>query len=201
MKENNRVLFVGNGIAMQMGIAEKWDTIIKDIAKDYDVKLFPDTNNYLPNNMQIVIATNDNVDKAMAEFCEKLKTISLTDEQKIFGKKILSLPFDKIITTNYTYELEKSVKNNKLFRCTNPKDFRYERSDMTLFGYIPINKNKKVWHIHGHACACNSVIIGHYYYGKLLSKIQQYISSNMKTWIANQKYGREHKIVSWVDSF
>lgn len=56
MKENNRVLFVGNGIAMQMGIAEKWDTIIKDIAKDYDVKLFPDTNNYLPNNMQIVIA-------------------------------------------------------------------------------------------------------------------------------------------------
>lgn len=201
MKENNRVLFVGNGIAMQMGIAEKWDTIIEDIAKDYDVKLFPDTNNYLPNNMQIVIATNDNVDKAMAEFCEKLKAISLTDEQKIFGKKILSLPFDKIITTNYTYELEKSVKNNKLFRCTNPKDFRYKRSDMTLFGYIPINKNKKVWHIHGHACACNSVIIGHYYYGKLLSRIQQYISSNMKTWIANQKYGREHKIVSWVDSF
>lgn len=50
MKENNRVLFVGNGIAMQMGIAEKWDTIIEDIAKDYDVKLFPDTNNYLPNN-------------------------------------------------------------------------------------------------------------------------------------------------------
>ncbi|RGM22295.1 hypothetical protein DXC23_04405 [Eubacterium sp. OM08-24] len=97
MKENNRVLFVGNGIAMQMGIAEKWDTIIKDIAKDYDVKLFPDTNNYLPNNMQIVIATNDNVDKAMAEFCEKLKAISLTDEQKIFGKKILSLVVLKLL--------------------------------------------------------------------------------------------------------
>lgn len=86
MKENNRVLFVGNGIAMQMGIAE-----------DYDVKLFPDTNNYLPNNMQIVIATNDNVDKAMAEFCEKLKAISLTDEQKIFGKKILSLVVLKLL--------------------------------------------------------------------------------------------------------
>ncbi|WP_294388054.1 hypothetical protein [uncultured Ruminococcus sp.] len=52
MKENNRVLFVGNGIAMQMGIAEKWDTIIEDIAKDYDVKLFPDTNNY--GSMSIV---------------------------------------------------------------------------------------------------------------------------------------------------
>lgn len=97
MKENNRVLFVGNGIAMQMGIAEKWDTIIKDIAEDYDVKLFPDTNNYLPNNMQIVIATNDNVDKVMAEFCEKLKAISLTDEQKIFGKKILSLVVLKLL--------------------------------------------------------------------------------------------------------
>lgn len=92
MKENNRVLFVGNGIAMQMGIAKKWDT-----TKDYDVKLFPDTNNYLPNNMQIVIATNDNVDKAMAEFCEKLKAISLTDEQKIFGKKILSLVVSKLL--------------------------------------------------------------------------------------------------------
>ena len=47
--------------------------------------------------MQIVIATNDNVDKAMAEFCEKLKAISLTDEQKIFGKKIFSLVVLKLL--------------------------------------------------------------------------------------------------------
>lgn len=51
----------------------------------------------ITNNMQIVIATNDNVDKAMAEFCEKLKAISLTDEQKIFGKKILSLVVLKLL--------------------------------------------------------------------------------------------------------
>ena len=75
---------------------------------------------------------------------------------------------------------------------------------MTLFGYIPVkidDAEKQIWHIHGHACAPNSVIMGHYYYGRLLASIQQYIPKMLKRMRASDKYGKPYEIHSWVDSF
>lgn len=75
---------------------------------------------------------------------------------------------------------------------------------MSLFGYIPVTigeEEKQIWHIHGHACAPNSVIMGHYFYGKLLSSIQGYISKMLKGWRMKQNLGHDFEIRSWVDSF
>lgn len=202
MKNNKRVLFAGNGVAMRIGAANKWDEIIADLAKKYTPQADPGLLKKLPYNMQIVAATRDNVDKSMVELCQKLKEITLNEEQKSFGKRILSLPFDRIITTNYTYELERSVSENKVFRCRY-FDKKRER-DMSLFGYIPVTigeEEKQIWHIHGHACAPNSVIMGHYFYGKLLSSIQGYISKMLKGWRMKQNLGNDFEIRSWVDSF
>ena len=172
MKNNKRVLFAGNGVAMQIGAANKWGDIISEFAKEYAPQLDGELLKKLPYNMQIVAATQDNVDKSMVKLCQKLREITLNEEQKVFGKRILSLPFDRIITTNYTYELERSVSENKVFRCRYSQ--KHKESDMTLFGHIPVNiggDEKQIWHIHGHACAPNSVIMGHYFYGKLVFDI------------------------------
>lgn len=202
MKNNKRVLFAGNGVAMRIGAANKWDEIIADLAKKYTPQADPGLLKKLPYNMQIVAATRDNVDKSMVELCQKLKEITLNEEQKSFGKRILSLPFDRIITTNYTYELERSVSENKTFRC---RYFEKKRErDMSLFGYIPVTvgeEEKQIWHIHGHACAPNSVIMGHYFYGKLLSSIQSYIPKMLKGWRMRQNIDGDFEIRSWVDSF
>ena len=75
---------------------------------------------------------------------------------------------------------------------------------MTLFGHIPVSVDgaeKKIWHIHGHACAPNSVIMGHYFYGKLISRIQSYIPQMLKGWRAAEKNGGDFEIRSWVDCF
>ena len=202
MKNNKRVLFAGNGVAMRMGAANSWDKIISDLAKKYTPQADPGLLKKLPYNMQIVAATHDNVDKSMVELCQKLRGITLDEKQKAFGRRILELPFDRIITTNYTYELEHSVSENKVFRCRY-FDKKRER-DMSLFGYIPVTvgeEEKQIWHIHGHACAPNSVIMGHYFYGKLLSSIQSYISTMLKGWRMRQNLGHDFEIRSWVDSF
>lgn len=202
MKNNKRVLFAGNGVALRMGAANKWNEIIAEFAEEYDPQLDRKLLKKLPYNMQIVAATRDNVDKSMVELCQKLKEITLNEEQKAFGKRILSLPFDRIITTNYTYELERSVSENKVFRC---RYFEKKRErDMSLFGYIPVTigeEEKQIWHIHGHACAPNSVIMGHYFYGKLLSSIQSYIPKMLKGWRMRQNIDGDFEIRSWVDSF
>lgn len=202
MKNNKRVLFAGNGVAMRIGAANKWDEIIAEFAKKYVPMIDKELLKKLPYNMQIVAATHDNVDKSMVELCQKLKGITLDEKQKAFGRRILELPFERIITTNYTYELECSVSENKMFRC---RYFEKKRErDMSLFGYIPVTvgeEEKQIWHIHGHACAPNSVIMGHYFYGKLLSSIQSYISTMLKGWRMRQNLGHDFEIRSWVDSF
>ena len=100
MKNNKRVLFAGNGVAMRIGAANKWDEIIAEFAKKYVPLIDKELLKKLPYNMQIVAATHDNVDKSMVELCQKLREITLNDEQKAFGKRILSLPFERIITTD-----------------------------------------------------------------------------------------------------
>lgn len=187
---------------MQIGAANKWGDIISEFAKEYAPQLDGELLKKLPYNMQIVAATQDNVDKSMVKLCQKLREITLNEEQKVFGKRILSLPFDRIITTNYTYELERSVSENKVFRCRYSQ--KHKESDMTLFGHIPVNiggDEKQIWHIHGHACAPNSVIMGHYFYGKLLSGIQDYIPKMLRAWRDCKEHNRDFEIRSWVDSF
>lgn len=202
MSKGNRVLFIGNGVAMRMGAAKSWDKIIADLAEQYLSHADSGPLKKLPYNMQIVAATHDTVDESMVELCQKLRGITLDEKQKAFGRRILSLPFERIITTNYTYELERSVSENKTFRC---RYFEKKRErDMSLFGYIPVTvgeEEKQIWHIHGHACAPNSVIMGHYFYGKLLSSIQSYISTMLKGWRMRQNIDGDFEIRSWVDSF
>lgn len=204
MEKKRPVLFVGNGIAQRIQIAEKWDSIINDTAKRYGVNISQDILKKLPYNMQIVAASNDNVDKAMVGLSERLKSIALNEEQKAFTQRVLELPFTDILTTNYTYELERSVSDNKTFRCRYPADHKHRATDMTLFGHIPVcvdGTEKKIWHAHGHACSPNSVIMGYYFYGKLISRIQSYIPQMLKGWRAAEKNGSDFEIRSWVDCF
>ena len=211
MANKKRVLFTGNGVAMQIGAQNKtnnktntWNEIIEEFAKEYDPQFDLNLLKKLPYNMQIVAATHDSVDISMVELCQKLRGITLDDEQKAFVKRILELPFDRIITTNYTYELERSVSEQKIFRNRYSGSRKRRDSDMTLFGYIPVKINgeeKHIWHIHGHVCAPNSVIMGHYFYGKLLARIQNYIPDMLKYQRISRIHKKDFEIRSWVDSF
>lgn len=208
IKQTPQILFLGNGINRQFEQGS-WDDIINDYAvknitgyKKGQLKDFPAT-------MQIVMATGDKVDKSMVDLAKKFLECEITDEQICYNQKLLRLPFEHIITTNYSYELELAVgggysvgnyrKQNFVTNC----DIK-NNNDMNLYQYTDVTFNeakKHIWHIHGQLYKPKSIIMGHYYYGKLVSQIQNHIPHLMAKWNGCKTHDKNFNIKSWVDLF
>ena len=59
-----------------------------------------------------------------------------------------------------------------------------------------------IWHIHGEAHKPNSMVMGHYYYGKLLREIENYLSGAMsRLKVLYKKEVNPIPTKSWVDLF
>jgi hypothetical protein len=56
-----------------------------------------------------------------------------------------------------------------------------------------------IWHIHGEAAIPDSMIIGHYYYGRLLSRIQSYTAETIRRYKIAERNGDLFYPRSWVD--
>ena len=64
-----------------------------------------------------------------------------------------------------------------------------------------IKNAPSIWHIHGEAARHGTMILGHYYYGKLLAKMQQYVSSLIARHRACAARERDTEVRSWIDLF
>ncbi len=196
------ILLLGNGINRCFD-NDSWQKVIENIIKESKTNINFNDICGIPATMQIVLASNDHVDKYMKEFASKLLNNRLEDKQKEILCDLLDMNFDSILTTNYSYELElaSNIKQslNSFYSCRNwtKKDLTKKEKKMHLYEYNNV-KNNKIWHIHGDICTSSSIVIGHYYYGKLLSEIEKYCS----TLIARHKNTNyEYKYNSWVDYF
>ena len=114
-----------------------------------------------------------------------MKTPFASRELSDFIKELAFLGFDDIITTNYGYEFECALcgKGNlsenevkKLQKHTDAIDKCNEKYALHTYYECDIGNEKRVriWHIHGEARKKSSIVIGHYYYGCLLSRYQKY---------------------------
>lgn len=56
-----------------------------------------------------------------------------------------------------------------------------------------------IWHIHGEAAKPDTMIIGHYYYGRLLSRIQKYTAETIQRYKIAERSGTAFYPRSWVD--
>jgi len=111
-------------------------------------------------------------------------------------EELLKLNFDLILTTNYTYEIERTLKK-KGTRIVTKKKYTHER--YLLHKYTLIDNNK-IWHIHGELNKPSSLILSEYSYGVLLSKIYKTIESNT-TRFFKRKINNGFNIDNWVDAF
>ena len=71
-----------------------------------------------------------------------------------------------------------------------------------LYNYLFVpNENSEtiIWHIHGEAAIPDSMIIGHYYYGRLLSRIQTYTAETIRRYKIAERNGDLFYPRSWVD--
>lgn len=202
------VLLVGNGISQAYG-ACSWSDVLKNLSQNKDVEINSEELKNIPNPLKAVIVSDDHLDQRMKELSVGFCKCSPSQEECEQWKNITRLSISGILTTNYSYEIEKSIKKDCTIsvgtRCAYRKYTKFDGEKIEkrmLATYMqPLPSSLPVWHIHGEAAIANSMIIGHYYYGKLFSKVQRRISQILRKYHICQKNGKLFEVETWVDVF
>lgn len=207
-EKHNAVLF-GNGICISIGMGS-CDSIIEEIREENNPSADPEIMKKLQFPQRIVVATNDHVDENMQRLTRDMINSSYSEENIEFLRELLENAPDVIMTANYSTELENAAFGkftqyiyNK--NITKAFDLRSTAENLGLNKFVPLSVNereKQLWHIHGNAMKPKSIVMGHYYYGKLLREIQEYIPNFMRRYRAALR-SDDHimQIKSWIDYF
>lgn len=208
--ERPQVLLLGNGI--NIGYAKNsfsWKQLLDKVTIVADR---PEYNNVsVPLPLDIIIRTNDNVEKQMKTIHKEMYGNVDNDDYMNMLKNILGMRFDHILTTNYSYEIEsacidvptisdkmltKHQKHSRSVERAEPKYLLHTYYDFTYNGHT-----NNIWHIHGEARKYQSMVIGHYYYGKLLSKYIEILDKQANLYVNCFNKNKNPTIDSWLDAF
>ena len=202
------VLLVGNGINRTYGLSS-WDDLLSKIQTKKLSKEEKECLDKIPYPLRPVILTEDNVSNKMKENAEDLCAFKPVDAEVKLIQKFLTLSVDAILTTNYTYEIEMSIcpefeckvgRSSKFRKKEHVDTGKYELNQ--LHTYFLVGEDKpRIWHIHGEAAKPDTMILGHYYYGKLLAKIQQYVPKLISRYKGCISKEQKFKYNSWIDYF
>lgn len=176
------VLLLGNGINRAFG-ESSWEAVINGLSTgEFDCRQkWVEAIHSLPFGLQTIVISSDSVSDGMERLSEKLMPHELQEEHALLMRKLLSLKFDAILTTNYSYEIESALLSE--FKLSTGCSSKYRRKtgegnkpqeQFGLFKYYEVDE-QQIWHIHGEAAHPSSMVMGHYYYGKLLGEIQKRI--------------------------
>lgn len=200
-----QVLFLGNGLNLAFsGIS--WTDLIGKIAKRDD---FDWSRSEMPMPLQAILASDNQIRSSLKSAKEDFRGKIRNDRQMEALRDLLTMGFDDILTTNYSYELEEAaLGQNELSDRQIAKLMRYtsenpERNYL-LHTYNQVkcgNAENRIWHVHGEIRKTDSMILGHYWYGKLLYKIIEESEKNKDHYARNQREGKPTERNSWMDSF
>lgn len=199
-----RVLLLGNGLNRVYGGAS-WSGLLEKINRtDYtqeQIKTIP-----LP--MQAVLLSQDHVDESLKELREELTRCELHPWLAEQLQRLLALPFDCILTPNFTYELECAMdpdflnvpyRIRRLRRHTAAVKQAEKRFMLHTYYDLPLAHGATpLFHIHGEALKPDSVILGHYFYGTLLFSYDNYLTSRAPGQFYRIEGGQ---LLSWLDYF
>ena len=199
------ILLMGNGINISFG-GSSWDRVLAGISTgefDYDQY----TIKKLPYALQTIVISSDSVSEGMQDISAGLMPYPLSKDHSVLLREFLSLPFDAILTTNYSYEIEVSLKDDFDLEIGRPSGYRISskkgntvQEQFGIYKYINVN-NSSIWHIHGEAARPKSMVMGHYYYGKLLGEIQKRVPDVIRGYKVAQKKKEAYQPLSWIDYF
>lgn len=208
-----QILLLGNGINRVYG-CNSWDDLIGRIAKGGSY------GENLPMPMRIVLATNNQVESQLSVFLSNeisnLNGHITNPNMRTTLRRILSMGFSDILTTNYSYELEiaatdqERISKRQLIKTRkHTMAVRRAEGKYYLHTYQEVAYGQtmnRIWHIHGEARNPSSIVIGHYHYGNLFSKIREYLKLTGNKYAAEQN--RQHSgnecsnySSNWIDAF
>lgn len=174
-----KVLLLGNGLNRVYGGAS-WAGLLEKINR---TTFTTEQVKSMPFPMQAVLLSKDHVDVSLQDLQRELTQCELHPWLAEQLQRLLALPFDCVLTPNFTYEIECAVTPNFL---EHPQRYlrhtqavpRAEKWFM-LHTYYALPRERgplPLFHIHGEARAPNTVILGHYYYGNLLFCCDEYLT-------------------------
>ena len=207
-KKRPQVLLLGNGINRAFN-GDSWEWLLCNITTNPICKCIGVRNIEMPMPLKAILVSEDTINDRLGKQKEEQLFGQLkSNEQKEMLERLLNLGFDEILTTNYSYELEMAASgNNNLSRNQIEKmmDFiKHGKTNRAESKYLihTFNRPKEkyqIWHIHGEARKPNSIVLGHYYYGKLIQRIMQYLDG--RKYYLFDKMGKKNDISSWIDAF
>jgi hypothetical protein len=203
-----KILLLGNGINRAFDYGS-WNDLITSLQTKALNKEEQSALKRVPYPLQPVILTEDHLGTRLKETGAKLAELRASEAEERLLLKAAALPVDAILTTNYTYELEKAL--NSAFQCKSRCTCKYRKiahgeggkdTIQQLYTYFELPEAQPtIWHIHGEAARPDTMVLGHYFYGKLLSKMQRHIPGLQARFHGNQKRQQSMYCHSWIDYF
>ena len=202
------VLMLGNGFNRAYDLAS-WDDLIQSIGTRELSEGERQCLDQMPYPLRPIVLTDDQLDTQMQHIAPDLIELRPAEGEIDLIRQYAALPFEAILTTNYTYELEYALHPD--FQCPLERSCPYRhitydtpslQSIRQLHTYFEGSRpGQSIWHIHGEAARPDTMVLGHYFYGKLLSRMQQYIRILQRR-CHGQTY-REKGLLcrSWLDYF
>lgn len=211
-----KVLLVGNGISRDFLGGREIDQIIQDQWRKHYEEELPERGHRLIHHdiwkealpLQVVIATKDHVSSCMNELANEFRKCVHVEEQIDLVHTLLSVNVDAVLSTNYSLEFEKSTIDNisdrkiyNQYRITQEQTSQQEQFGIYQCTEIPHANRPLLWHIHGTALRKKSMVMGQFYYGKLLSEIVQRSNQVLKEYKKTLVEKSSYIPKSWVDYF
>lgn len=202
------VLLAGNGFCRAAGQCS-CDVLIESIRKEYNPVLDPNLLKMLPFPQQVVAASNDHVKENLKRIGKTMTEYRADHQYDEMFQMLATCGASAVLTPNYSNEIEQAFIDHyssyqyRIHRrmtedCRNEvRKLLYQYSDLSDH-----NVSATIWHIHGDAYQTKSMIMGHYYYGKLLNEIEQYVPGLIPRYKTALKQGEDQiSVHSWVDYF
>ena len=194
-----QVLLVGNGLSYNSKFT--WSSLIKNLAKNNE---FCFDKSKIPYSIQASMIAPISDKERHAKYQLLMQRYEYLPKENI--DKILYLPFDAILTTNYTYDIEDHLYNN--FHANQNAQITHScyTSNKSDGKYLIHNFNRicsgnqlyDIWHIHGEARRKSSMILTQTEYASLTNEIL----NNLK--LVKNTYENTYtnmRFMSWIDYF
>ena len=197
------VLFLGNGVLRLAG-GGNWSDLLHEIESS------PHSDTILTNvpfAMQPEAVCGVDVEEVQRRTAAAIKDVKEDPQNTL--KRLLSLPFDAILTTNYTYEIERILSGEEWTERARRKAFvaldgnSRVRHNTFICSMVSCSDGKKipVFHIHGEKSRKHSLILSYYSYANSVSRLIALNKKRGNEYQEKQTAGESFDVLSWLDYF
>jgi hypothetical protein len=202
--KRKKVLLIGNGLN-RIGNDYSWEDLMHDLLRfaglenaiTVDDKPFP----MLYEEIFLRWAQPDRAHELVLK--KKIRQLLRRIRHNQLHRRIMDLPVDEILTTNYDYNLESAIEGGL---DAAPYIHPIKGSKYSMLRRRQAD-DKVIWHIHGEMRAPGSILLGYEQYAGYLQTIRNYVINGNRykdlhlTPLTQRIRRKDHEIQAWVDHF